>query len=258
MFDEQEYTRQDYKDSSTRLIDRMEDQWNQCWTYLKKDRYRAYATVSVATLYTFFDWLLSQRQGKGGRKLQGTKLASSLGTYWKVFRLVWEDESEHAQGTKSWPSSCGLTSVKEKPSSLCGSLWAYTAFYESDRFDQEMLHDTVCKTGLPFAEVVYPAWVVHHSLGDGPAELLRQLLTLKLYAKRPGYTWEQYCDALEASRDDFEKARKSLELKSPDRTPSLSPNITLRMQEAGPVDRMASLYSGLEDSSLEVSVEFEV
>jgi hypothetical protein len=29
MFNEQEYTRQDYKDSSTLLIDRMEDQWNQ-------------------------------------------------------------------------------------------------------------------------------------------------------------------------------------------------------------------------------------
>ncbi|KAI2479406.1 DUF3435 domain containing protein [Pyrenophora tritici-repentis] len=68
----------------------MEDQWNQCWIYLKKDHYRAYATVSVATLYTFFDWLLSQRQGKGGRKRRGTKLASSLGTYWKVFRLVYE------------------------------------------------------------------------------------------------------------------------------------------------------------------------
>jgi hypothetical protein len=142
---------------------------------------------------------------------------------------------------------------KEKPSSLCGSLWGYSAFYESDRFDQEMLHDTVRKTGLPFAEVVYPAWVVHHSLGDGPAELLRQLLALKLYAKRPGYTWEQYCDALEASRDDFEKARESLELTSPDRTPSLSPNITPRIREAGPVDRTASLYSGLEGS-----VEFEV
>jgi hypothetical protein len=38
----------------------------------------------------FFDWLLSQRQGKGGRKRQGTKLASSLGMYWKVFRLVYE------------------------------------------------------------------------------------------------------------------------------------------------------------------------
>jgi hypothetical protein len=29
MFDEQEYTRQDYKESSTRLINCMEDQWNQ-------------------------------------------------------------------------------------------------------------------------------------------------------------------------------------------------------------------------------------
>jgi hypothetical protein len=142
---------------------------------------------------------------------------------------------------------------EEKPSSLCGSLWGYSAFYESDRFDQEMLHDTVRKTGLPLAEVVYPAWVVHHSLGDGPAELLCQLLALKLYAKRPGYTWEQYCDALEASRDDFEKARESLELTSPDRTPPLSPNITPRIREAGPVDRTASLYSGLEGS-----VEFEV
>ena len=28
-FDEQEYTREDYQDSSTRLLDRIEDQWNQ-------------------------------------------------------------------------------------------------------------------------------------------------------------------------------------------------------------------------------------
>ncbi|KAF2844020.1 hypothetical protein T440DRAFT_436948, partial [Plenodomus tracheiphilus IPT5] len=90
MFDEEEYTREDYKDSSTRLIDRMEDQWNQCWTYLKEDRLRDYATVTVSTLYTFFDWLLNQRQGKGGRKRRGTKFASSLGTYWKVYRLVYE------------------------------------------------------------------------------------------------------------------------------------------------------------------------
>ncbi|KAF2682551.1 hypothetical protein K458DRAFT_307420 [Lentithecium fluviatile CBS 122367] len=89
-FDEQEYTKEDYADSSTRLLDRMEDQWNQCWTYLRKDHYRAYATVSVATLYTFFDWLLGQRRGKGGRKRRGTKLTSSLGTYWKIFRLVYE------------------------------------------------------------------------------------------------------------------------------------------------------------------------
>jgi hypothetical protein len=29
------------------------------WEYFKKDYYCAYATVSVATLYMFFDWLLS-------------------------------------------------------------------------------------------------------------------------------------------------------------------------------------------------------
>lgn len=46
--------------------------------------------MSVRTLHTFFDWLLNQRQGKGGRKRRGTKYASSLGTYWKVFRLVYE------------------------------------------------------------------------------------------------------------------------------------------------------------------------
>ena len=28
-FDEEEYTKEDYKDSSTRLLDRIEDQWNQ-------------------------------------------------------------------------------------------------------------------------------------------------------------------------------------------------------------------------------------
>lgn len=28
-FDEREFTKEDYKDSSTRLLDRMEDQWNQ-------------------------------------------------------------------------------------------------------------------------------------------------------------------------------------------------------------------------------------
>ncbi|KAF1935777.1 hypothetical protein EJ02DRAFT_460087, partial [Clathrospora elynae] len=80
IFNKQEYTKQDYKDNSTCLLNRMEKQWNQCWTYLKKDQYRAYETVSVTTLHTFFDWLLSQRQGKGRRKRQGTKLASSLGT----------------------------------------------------------------------------------------------------------------------------------------------------------------------------------
>ncbi|KAF1964005.1 hypothetical protein BU23DRAFT_521662, partial [Bimuria novae-zelandiae CBS 107.79] len=89
-FDEREYTKEDYKESSTRLLDRIEDQWNQCWTYLGRTDLRSHMTVSVGTLYTFFSWLLDQRQGKGGRKRRGIKFASSLGTYWKVYRLVYE------------------------------------------------------------------------------------------------------------------------------------------------------------------------
>jgi hypothetical protein len=45
---------------------------------------------SRRTLKAFFEWMLNQRQGKGGRRLAGIKSASTLGTYWKVFRLVHE------------------------------------------------------------------------------------------------------------------------------------------------------------------------
>ncbi|KAF1937096.1 hypothetical protein EJ02DRAFT_438109 [Clathrospora elynae] len=111
---------------------------------------------------------------------------------------------------------------KEKPSSLCSSLWAYTAFYESEKPAYPSLRSCTLH-----------GWSTTHSATD----LLNS----------------SYCDALEASRDDFEKARESLELTSPDRTPSLSPNVTPCIREAGPVERTASLYSGLEGS-----VEFEV
>jgi hypothetical protein len=42
------------------------------------------------TLKAFFEWMLNQHEGKGGRRLAGIKSASTLGTYWKVFRLVYE------------------------------------------------------------------------------------------------------------------------------------------------------------------------
>ena len=38
----------------------------------------------------FFDWALNQCRGMGGRRLDGIKSANTLGTYWKVFRLVHE------------------------------------------------------------------------------------------------------------------------------------------------------------------------
>lgn len=48
------------------------------------------ASTSVRVLYNFFDWSLNQKVGKDGRKKRGTKKSSSLGTYWKVFRLVFQ------------------------------------------------------------------------------------------------------------------------------------------------------------------------
>jgi len=49
-----------------------------------------YQTVHAGRLYSFFEWLLSQKLGKGGRRRCGTKHKSSLGTYWKLYRLVYE------------------------------------------------------------------------------------------------------------------------------------------------------------------------
>jgi hypothetical protein len=52
--------------------------------------------ISHRTLRSFFDWMLNQRRGKAGRRLAGIKSANTLGTYWKVYRLV----HERAMGEK--------------------------------------------------------------------------------------------------------------------------------------------------------------
>ncbi|KAK1837702.1 C2H2 finger domain-containing protein [Colletotrichum chrysophilum] len=57
---------------------------------IKRDVQRCYATVSISLLYTFFDWFLNQKVGKDGRKKREIKKKSTLATYWKVFRLVFE------------------------------------------------------------------------------------------------------------------------------------------------------------------------
>ncbi len=58
--------------------------------FLKLDPQKCFESVSLKFLYFFFDWMLSQKEGKKGRKKRGTKKSSSLGTYWKVYRLVYE------------------------------------------------------------------------------------------------------------------------------------------------------------------------
>jgi hypothetical protein len=57
---------------------------------MKRNPNQAIRAVTHRTLKPFFDWLLNQRRGAGGRRLKGVKSSESLGTYWKVFRLVYE------------------------------------------------------------------------------------------------------------------------------------------------------------------------
>jgi hypothetical protein len=52
--------------------------------------------ITPRTIKAFFNWLLNQRRGKGGRRVKGVKSESSLSTYYKTFRLVCERET----GTK--------------------------------------------------------------------------------------------------------------------------------------------------------------
>ncbi|CAI7565337.1 unnamed protein product [Penicillium viridicatum] len=54
------------------------------------DPQQEFLKLSVGILYTFLDWALNLRRGKNGRRLPGIKRKSSLETFWKVFRLVFE------------------------------------------------------------------------------------------------------------------------------------------------------------------------
>jgi hypothetical protein len=47
-------------------------------------------STSRRILKAFFEWMLNQRRGKGGRKLAGIRSANTVGTYWEVLQLVHE------------------------------------------------------------------------------------------------------------------------------------------------------------------------
>ncbi|KAE9566472.1 hypothetical protein CGMCC3_g17382 [Colletotrichum fructicola] len=89
-FNEDVYACQDYSLGTTALLDAVADQWRQFCLVLKRNVADCYATISLGLLHGFFDWVLCQKVGKNGRRKRGVKKKSSLGTYWKVFRLVFE------------------------------------------------------------------------------------------------------------------------------------------------------------------------
>ncbi|XP_044715065.1 uncharacterized protein HRG_11333 [Hirsutella rhossiliensis] len=61
-----------------------------CWVVTPKNVWSLSRVQLLRLLYNFFDWSLNQKVGKDGRKRRGTRKSSSLSTYWKVFRLVFE------------------------------------------------------------------------------------------------------------------------------------------------------------------------
>jgi uncharacterized protein YehS (DUF1456 family) len=62
---------------------------------LRRDPQEELERVSVPILFTFLDWVLNLRRGKNGRRLPGVKCKSSLDTFWKVLRLVYENETSN-------------------------------------------------------------------------------------------------------------------------------------------------------------------
>lgn len=89
-FNDAAFDGEDYSPGSTVLLVGVEELWNRYCTFLEHDPQERFEFVSLKFLYYFFDWMLSQKTGKDGRKKRGTKKTRSLGTYWKLYRLVYE------------------------------------------------------------------------------------------------------------------------------------------------------------------------
>ncbi|KAG7111294.1 hypothetical protein HYQ46_013065 [Verticillium longisporum] len=82
---------QDYSPGTEILLSGFEDHWQRfCKEKEFGDPHRQLESISLGILVSFFTWRLDLQRGKGGRKIKGIKTNSALGTYWKVFRLVYE------------------------------------------------------------------------------------------------------------------------------------------------------------------------
>lgn len=106
VFNQDDYESEDYKEGTTRLINSVEEQWllyatcnialdywanGTCIRFCNNTKHtHDYDPISIGLLYNFFEWRLNQKFTPEGRRLRGIKKRSSLGTYWKVFRLAYE------------------------------------------------------------------------------------------------------------------------------------------------------------------------
>ncbi|KAF3349014.1 hypothetical protein VdG2_02860 [Verticillium dahliae VDG2] len=86
-----DFDAQDYSPGTEILLSGFEDHWQRfCKENEFGDPHRQLESISLGILVSFFTWRLDLQTGKGGRKIKGIKTNSALGTYWKVFRLVYE------------------------------------------------------------------------------------------------------------------------------------------------------------------------
>lgn len=100
--------------------------------YVKQDHRRLMANLDANWLGSFYDWCLNQNTGKNGRRKCGIKSTSSLKTYWKQFRLVYQramgckldatmTRKVHRVREKAWPFvRSGLTNRAESDSARTG------------------------------------------------------------------------------------------------------------------------------------------
>jgi hypothetical protein len=58
--------------------------------YVEEDPKNMYEVMSLGILHSFFDLLLNQKRTGDGRLTRGIRYMSTLGTYWKIYRLAYE------------------------------------------------------------------------------------------------------------------------------------------------------------------------
>ncbi|KAJ5982545.1 hypothetical protein N7451_012645 [Penicillium sp. IBT 35674x] len=96
-FDETVYNQEDYGKGTTALLDRIEEKF--C-CFIRKDPNNEYRRISIPILYNFLEWALNLRRGMNDRRLPGIKCKSSLDTFWKAFRLVYERSTTNKIGNQ--------------------------------------------------------------------------------------------------------------------------------------------------------------
>ncbi|EJP61692.1 C2H2 finger domain protein, putative [Beauveria bassiana ARSEF 2860] len=95
-FNDDKFRSRNYSEGTKILKLICENLWREfCTKVLQRDAQKCFECIheefSIRLPYKFLEWRLNQKVGKDGRRLKGVQKFSSLDTYWKVFRLAFQD-----------------------------------------------------------------------------------------------------------------------------------------------------------------------